>query len=217
MKKYGLLLILFLIVPFMIYSAGQADVAEAVPLVDGIVEYFEGEVTINDLPAEFGMKVPFGAVIKTEPGAYCEIVFDNNNIFKIMESTIAEIKLSVESPEIKIEQGAFAALFTKLTAFTSDEPFKVRTQTTLAGVRGTAFFVKVDDPDTTYICICNGELELTEPDGSNLSDFASGHHKAAWYKKVDGKIVVSSAPLIYHTDKDMEALAERIDKKILWY
>ena len=124
MKKYGLFLILFLIVSMTAYSAGQSEVSAAVPFVDGIVEYLEGDVTVNDVPAEFGMKVPYGAVIKTAPASYCEVVFDCNNIFRIMESTIAEIKLSADSPEIRIEKGAFAALFTKLTAFTSDVPLK---------------------------------------------------------------------------------------------
>jgi hypothetical protein len=216
MKKYILFLFVLMIVPFIVYSAGQPEEVSSVRFVDGIVEYFEGEVTVNDLPAEFGMKVPFGAVIKTAPAAYCEVVFDKGNVFRIMEATVAEIKLSVDNPEIRIEKGAFAALFTKLNAFTSDVPFQVRTQTTVAGVRGTAFFVKVNDPDTTYICICNGELEVSKSDGTGLTDFSSGHHKASWYKNQGGKIEVSDAPLLYHNDEEMDLLAARINKKIPW-
>ena len=40
-----------------------------------------------------------------------------------MESTIAEIRLSVENPEITVQKGAFAALFSKLEALTSDGTF----------------------------------------------------------------------------------------------
>ena len=169
------------------------------------------------MPAEFGMKVPFGSTLITGADSYCEVVFGGSNIFRIMESTVAEIKLSVKSPEITIKKGAFAALFTKLTAFTSDEPFKVKTQSTVASIRGTAFFIKVVDPDSTYVCICNGELVVSEPNGLNPADYSSGHHKASWFNNEGGKIKVSTAPLLYHNDDDMESLASHIDEEIPWY
>lgn len=220
MKKLTLVLIISLLIPFLISAGGQSEdsstVSTAGSSADGRIEYLEGEVLVNGAAADFGTAVPYGAVVKTGTDSYCEVVFDGKNIFRIMESTVVTVMISAGSSEIDIEQGAFAALFTKLETFTSDEPFKIRTGTTLAGVRGTAFFIKVEDPDTTYVCICNGELQLSEPDGGNSENVSSGHHKAARYKNVDGSMEISSAPLLYHTDEDMEALAARIEETIPW-
>ncbi|MDC7225196.1 MAG: FecR domain-containing protein [Spirochaetales bacterium] len=218
MKKLFFYLILLFFVVFSVTAGGQTEGSAAVPQsVDGTVEYFDGNVTVDGVQADFGMKVGYGAIVKTGADSYCEIVFDSKNIFRIMESTVAEIRLNVEAPEIQIEKGAFAALFTKLEKLTSNESLKVRTQTTVASIRGTAFFVKVLDPETTYVCLCNGELDLAEDDGSNAGTYSSGHHTAVYFKEADGETEVTDAPMLYHNDEDMDSLAKHIGEKINWY
>jgi hypothetical protein len=214
-KKLFLLLII-LIVPFLCFASGAAEPAPE-NLFTGVVEYLEGVVTVNGSTADFGTPVHSGSIVETGEGSYCEVVFADKNIFRVQESTIAEIKLAAGDSEIKVEKGGVAALFSKLDALTGDDYFEVRTGITTAGVRGTAFFIKVIDPDTTYICICNGELDVSEPSGRNSAKISSGHHKAFYYRGADGKIEVSSAPMIFHTDEDMELLADRINEKINWY
>ena len=216
MKKNIILIFLFIICPILLFAGGQSEAGPSA-LVTGVVEYYDGEVTVNDQPVEFGMKVPFGAVVTTGPESYCEIVFDRKNVFRIQESTIAEIKLAPVNPEITIKKGAFAALFNKLEALTSDEPFKVRTQTATAGVRGTAFYVKVLDDNNTYICICNGELDVEVPGAKDSELIAAGHHNSYYYRNIDGVIKTEPAPMLYHDDDDMEALGDSIDENIKWY
>ncbi len=216
MKKLSLFIAVLSVLPALLFAGGKTEVSGVPAMVDGVIEYLEGSVTVNNETADFGMKIPYGAIVKTGPESYCEIVFDSKNLFRVMGSTVATIKLSVNDPEILIEKGALGAFFAKLDSFKSDEPFKIRTQTTLAGIRGTAFFVKAVDAETTYVCICNGEIELSESDGSNSADFSSGHHKAAWYRGKEGDIEISSAPLLYHNDEDMNKLADRIGEKIPW-
>ena len=216
MKNSIIVLILFLLIPFTVSAGGQTE--ESVPMsVDGVVEYFDGEVFVNEVPAEFGMVVPYGAVVKTGSDSYCEVIFENKNIFRIMESTIAEIRLSVENPEITVQKGAFAALFSKLEALTSDEPFKIRTQSMVASVRGTAFFVKVLTENNSYICLCNGELEIAGAGGEQADEYSSGHHTAMYFRNTDGTTKITEAPMLYHSDEDMDQLARHIGEKINWY
>jgi hypothetical protein len=203
--------------PVLIFATGQTEEARPTAAVDGTVEYFDGEVTINNESVDFGMKVPFGAVVTTGPESYCEIVFDKKNIFRIQESTVAEIQLSPSNPEIILKKGAFAALFNKLENMTKENPFKVRTQSAIAAVRGTAFFVKVIDDNNTYICICNGELDVTVPEAADAASLSSGHHKAVYFRNVDGVSTTEKAPLLYHNDDGMEALADHIEEAINWY
>lgn len=215
MKKF-LIIVFAVSLPFAVFAGGQTEGSTEVLPDVGVVEYIEGEVTVDNEPADFGTVVNYGAVVATEENSYCEIVFGSKNVFRIMESTVATVRISESASEIEISKGTLAALFSKLETFTSDEPFKVKTKTALAGVRGTAFFVKVENPESTYICICNGEIELAEADGKTPEPFAAGHHKAVRYQVVDGEIEVSSAPMLYHTDADMEAVAARIDETIPW-
>ena len=216
MKKTAGIFIFLLFVPLILSAGGQVE-ADTGQTVTGVVEYLDGEVSINGEPADFGMKVPYGATVKTGAESYCEIVFEDRNIFRIQELTVAEIKLSTSKPEITVSQGSFAALFTKLDALTSDDYFKVRTGIAAAGVRGTAFFVKVINPEKTYICICNGDLLLSDPEGNSPENLSSGHHKAVYYEMKDGRLSSTAAPLLYHADEDMEKLASHIKETIPWY
>ena len=217
MKNKSLLfLLIILTAPVLLFAAGEAEPAPE-KLFTGIVEYLEGDVTVNGSRADFGTAVPSGSIIETGEGSYCEVVFADKNIFRVQESAIVEIKLAKGDSEINVKKGAVAALFGKLDALTGDDYFEVRTGTTTAGVRGTAFFIKAIDAGNTYVCICNGELDVSEPSGRNSGKISSGHHKAYYYKDLDGKIEVSQAPLLYHNDEEMESLADRIDEKINWY
>ena len=213
MKK-NLFLALMLISSVLLFAGGSREEPAA---VTGVVEYFDGEVLVNGEPADFGTPVEFGAIVETGEASYCEIVFDQKNIFRVMESTIAEVRLAPANPEILIKKGSFAAFFSKLAILTREEPLRVRTQTAIAGVRGTAFFVKIVDDDTTYVCICNGELDMEYPDGSDAGAISSGHHKAYYYRRSGDDVRIESAPLLYHDDKGMEALADRIGERVGWY
>ncbi len=217
MSKSVFCLIIMLFLPVLIFAAGQGESGAVPPSVEGVVEYFDGDVTVDGVPADFGTSVPYGAVVKTGADAYCEIVFNSKNIFRITESTVVEIKLSVKNPEITVEQGAVAALFDKLDAFTGGNPFNIKTRTAVASVRGTAFFIKVESPESTYVCICNGKIDVAEPDGKRPAVYSSGHHKAVYYRTVDGRTEVTKAPMLYHSDEEMEAIAAHIDERIDWY
>ncbi len=211
---------IILLLPVLAFASGTAEAETETQTpqapVKGQLVYMEGDVEVNSRPAEIGMSIPYGARIATGEFSYCEVVFETGNVFKVMESTIAEIKIDTSNPEIFIKQGAFGAVFNKLARLTKDEYFQVRTESVAAGVRGTSFFVKVIDADSTYVCACNGSLNLTDPAGSESVPLESAHHKAVYFKNDGGKTVVESAPLLYHNDDDMEALASVIEAKIDW-
>ena len=219
MRKIIFILSIMLL-PVIAFASGTAEAETQVSSPQGPVKgqlvYLEGDVEVNSRPAEIGMSIPYGARIVTGEFSYCEVVFESGNVFKVMESTIAEIKIDTSNPEIFIKQGAFGAVFNKLARLTKDEYFKVRTESVAAGVRGTSFFVKVVDADNTYVCACNGSLSLTDPSGSETVALESAHHKAVFFKNSGDKTVVESAPLLYHNDDDMEALASVIEAKIDW-
>jgi hypothetical protein len=94
--------------------------------------------------------------------------------------------------------------------------FSIATSTAVAGVRGTCFFIAVEDDDHTYICACNGQIRLEGAGQSFTQNLASSHHQELRVSRSASGISVGAAPLEYHTDGDVEAIAARIGETIDW-
>ena len=111
-----------------------------------------------------------------------------------------------------------ANLIKKLDAFQDHfrPRYKIATSVAVAGVRGTAFFVKAEDSTNTYVCVCNGEIELTNTTDSNKIIIAEKHHQAVRFTRKKEKTILSPAEMLYHSDSGMEKLASEIDEKIDW-
>jgi hypothetical protein len=182
----------------------------------GRIEYLEGFVEVNGSLVDIGETVQSGDIVRTDAGAYAEIVFNGRNIFRIGESTRAVLRLGSERPGIDLNQGSFTAVFERLRRIGGDNPdFEVRTPTAVGGVRGTSFFVKVEGPDSTYVCACNGELQVPLEESTSLN-IVGTHHRAYRFVKGEDGVVASSAALLYHGDDDLDSLAEKIDHTIPW-
>jgi hypothetical protein len=94
--------------------------------------------------------------------------------------------------------------------------FTIKTSTTAAGVRGTCFLVKVEDDNNTYICCCNGAIRLEGDGGQFSQNLAAPHHREVRVTRSDTGLSLNAAPLLYHTDGDVEAIAARIGETIDW-
>ena len=86
----------------------------------------------------------------------------------------------------------------------------------MAGVRGTCFLVKVEDDNNTYICCCNGSIHLEGTAGEFTRNLAAPHHREVRVTKSATGLSMAAAPMLYHSDADVEAIAARIGEKIDW-
>jgi hypothetical protein len=201
-------------------SAGRAiagGVGEAGPVNQrGVIEYLEGEVRLNGEEAVIGQVVPPGAVIETAESSYCEVVFAGQNIFRIEARSVARIEIAERRGTIALEQGALAAVFQKIQRLDASGGFRLETPTAVAGIRGTAFYIRIEDPNNTYICTCNGSTRLADRAESFRRYVKSDHHKALRFSREGEQIRASSAPLLYHDNPYMDALAARIGSRIPW-
>lgn len=194
-----------------LYSSGQSSNNRAIQT--GTLSYLEGDVFINNSPGSIGDTVNDADTIKTGENSYCEIIFGQANLFRLDENTQTQINWS--QSDIKLEKGAISAVFTKLDKFfNGDKEFTVSSPTNVAGVRGTVFFMKLEDNNNTYLCICNGALTVGGPEEE--LDIASDHHKAYRFTKVGSTVTTTSPGLLYHDDEKMESAAEKIDYIIPW-
>jgi hypothetical protein len=206
-----LMLLYFLTTSSQLIAGGQSE--SSVAQRQGVLEYVEGEVFINNKAAGIGDSVKSDDIIRTGPESYCEIIFGKRNVFRLEKNSI--VKIDWANSQVQLHEGALGAIFTKLKRFGgSDKYFTVSSRSVAAGVRGTAFYIRIEDSVNTYLCICNGELDLTKSySGMAIS---SGHHKAYRFSNREGMLSYEPAPLLYHDDPKMESIADRIDYSIPW-
>jgi len=218
--KRLLVLAVFLSAAAAFLSAGGAGESAGAPVTGftGVVQYLEGEVTMDGRPLEIGDRVVSGSTFVTAPDSSCEILFGGKNIFRIQENTVVVITLKKGQGELDLQKGGMALVLQKLETLGSREPeFGVTTPSASLGVRGTAFFVQVESESSTYICACNGTLQVEDGKSRQSQDLTGTHHKALRFEaRADGTYEAGPAPMLYHDDGDLDSLAAEIGETIPW-
>jgi hypothetical protein len=180
------------------------------------ISYLEGTVTIDGASAQIGDTVPLGAVVRTSAGSLVDIEFNTRNALRLSENTTLVFNPRNLQIGSELRQGALTLVLKKLFVGANGEGFRVRTPSAVAGVRGTSFFMKIESPTSTYVCACNGAVEVLGADGSPLKELAASHHKAVRIESTGGAPGITDAPRLYHTDADLEGVAAAIGFKIDW-
>lgn len=206
----GVLALLLFVSSVTAFSADKASIV-----------YIEGDVSMNGSPAVVGDEVLPGAVLTTAKESLCQIVFNAKNIVHMAAGTTLRFDAKALSRGATLQKGAVAMVLRNLNPLISGNPgdelrFTIKTSTAVAGVRGTCFFVAVEDENNTYVCACNGAIHLEGSGGQFTQNLASSHHQEVRVTRSASGISVIAAPLLYHTDGDVEAIAARIDEKIDW-
>mgnify|MGYP006280686915 CR=1 FL=1 len=181
----------------------------------GVVEFLQGDVRINGSPAEFGQEVAVGDWVQTGPDAAVDIIFDGANVFRLGSNTVASLSIGADRQEVDLKFGSMGAVFERLRTLTGRGTFDVRTPTAVGGVRGTSFFMRVVDGRTTYVCTCNGTLELA-PFGQNPFVESAAEHSAFYFRETEAGVVVERGDLVFHDNDSLNRLADKIDVTIPW-
>jgi hypothetical protein len=144
-----------------------------------------------------------------------EILFGSGNILELRPDTELTLDTTDPANAIDLRRGQFAAVFDRLETIGmgAEDTFRVRTPATVAGVRGTAFFVAVESDDQTYVCTCNGTLNFG-PDGELT--VTAARHEAYRFVAGDDEVRREPAPELYHDTAEFNRLAEVIDVVIEW-
>lgn len=193
-------------------SARTAGSSQTALEFKGTIDYLVGRVTVNGAAATLGQAVAANDVLRTGSGSMAEVTFNGANIVQIE----ANSEVALDARTLRLSNGSVALVLKHLARVAAGDRFDVVTPTAVAGVRGTAFFVKVESPDETYVCLCNGRLWLENPAGVLLKEIEAAHHKAERFVRTGGRILLQPAPLLYHTDAQMESLAKKIGTSIDW-
>jgi len=182
----------------------------------GTIEFLEGDVRVNGRPADFGLQVEDGDWIQTGPNASADVVFDRANVFRLGPNTVAQLNLDRSRQEVDLKFGSMAAVFDQVRTLSGRGTFDIRTPTSVAGVRGTSFFLRVLDRETTYVCTCNGTLELSPFGRESFLESATRHSAYFFRQADDGSVTVERGTEAYHSTESLNRIADSIGVSIPW-
>jgi len=224
------LVVFFLTVTFGVAGGGQTDSASGTPPADdqgatespaipgparsGRIEFLVGDVRVDGGVAEIGAVLNRGSVVQTGSDGFVDIVFGNGNALRVEENTRVTLDLADPSRGIDIDRGTIAAVFEGLESVGTgpSDTFRIHTPSTVAGVRGTAFFVRIEDTDRTYVCTCHGVMEFSD---QGLTVRAA-RHAATRFIRRDGEVLAEEAPELYHDSDSLNAVADVAEVTIAW-
>jgi ferric-dicitrate binding protein FerR (iron transport regulator) len=135
--------------------------------LDGQVIYTEGTVTVTadsgPQDAAPGTKVSAGNTIATGADGLAVIDLSNGTQIKLREATSVVIAAIGDNTQVSLSSGAlFTHILGKLTG-----SFSVRADNTIAGVRGTEFFIAygrtVDKQRDIWLCVNSGVVDVSIP------------------------------------------------------
>ena len=217
MKRTNYTVIFLLSLVFLFYLTTVCP-AETDRSFKGKIVFLSGNVLVNNVKVKVGDFIVGECKIITGKKSSCEVIFKEKNIIHIGENSNADLNITEKLKKIKLNSGFLINILKNLEKLANSmlKSYTVETSTAVAGVRGTSFFVKVEDPNNTYICDCNGIVEVQNIKGSEKQTVKASHHQAVRLTKTDKDILVKPAPMLYHTDKDLEDLASKIDVHIDW-
>ena len=123
----------------------------------GLIKTSKGGVVIvrdgQELPAPAGTAVRQSDRVMTRADGSAGITFNDNSLLSLGPDSSLDISLfsfgAKEQPdalEATLNRGTLSAVSGKIVTKTP-EAMKIRTPTTVLGVRGTEFYVKVTNPD----------------------------------------------------------------------
>ena len=162
------------------------------------------------------MIIKYNDIIETGNDGMCAVQVGEKSLFRINKNSKLIFNLSDSKNELILEKGWFAGITRKV--FTAKGKYILKTPTVIAAIRGTSYCVKVENPGSTYFCVCNGTISLAGKGTEKGTDVTAHHHSASRFSLDNsGKLVTDrSAGMKYHGDKNIEELAGMIKEKINW-
>jgi ribosomal 50S subunit-recycling heat shock protein len=213
-KKMFLLILLISILIIFVFSCKNKDSGDAV--FQAIIHQYTGKVTINDREAKAGAFIKSGDVIKTDGNSSCVILVKNKNVFKLHSKTTVVFSVNKNKSEINVSSGIFGGLSRE--KFGENNLFNINTPTAIAGIRGTAFYIKVENSLSTYFCVCNGIIDIKGINADNKETVEAKEHNLRHIVKLNtGETKIGKDTGVkYHGNEDIEELAKIINVQIDW-
>lgn len=176
---------------------------------------YKGNVLVDGKSAMLNQVLPTTVSVKTSENSFCYIIFNDLNIIRIFPDTEIVINFNEKLKEINLNQGGVGQVLRKLQK-SDGEVYRITTPTSVIAVRGTTFLVKCINKNETYVCDCNGRIDVSDKELDQKKTIQAVHHEAVVVTKENNIIKIKPAGMLFHNDSDIENLASLINQKIDW-
>ncbi|MCL2705324.1 MAG: PQQ-binding-like beta-propeller repeat protein [Spirochaetaceae bacterium] len=154
---------------------------------EGIIIFISGDVSIREdgkwYEAVIGDIIKgSNNLVKVGSDSYCEIQFTNRAVIKIQENSeidLAVINTRTGEANVNLDM-KIGTVLCKVQKLTSEESFRVKTQTAVCGVRGTEFIVLAENGRDTRLSVKEGAVTVLprSVDVDNLRSRVAGKGNA---------------------------------------
>ena len=190
------------------FSSSSKKLAE-----DRSIHSLEGEVLVNDTPADLQTRIVAGDRVRT--GKQGQIVFavgaDSFLLRGDSEMQIAGLDYFVDS--LRILSGRLLSVFGKRD---SGQQVNMTASTATIGIRGTGVYVEAE-PEQTYVCTCYGLVSLaSNSDPDDAETIRSKNHDQPRYiaSAASKGSRIRKAPVINHGNEELELLEAIVGRKV---
>ncbi|KPJ84706.1 MAG: hypothetical protein AMS17_15805 [Spirochaetes bacterium DG_61] len=131
---------------------------------EATLTYTVGSISVirggNPVSVQIGMTIQKGDIIQTSLGSTAIISIDETTDIKVRENTSLDIEKVKDDIRVNLFSGSiFSRIIGKLRG-----TYSVSTETVLAGVRGTEFFIafgkQIDDLPDVWLCVNSGSVKV---------------------------------------------------------
>ena len=141
---------------------GQAGKGSVVEVVIGKAEYKSGDQV---LPVTKGLTIKDGDTIVTDLGQMVILRLENGGQLVVYEKSEMTMKSKEGDAAKSILDLDTGFLWVRVPKLKKDSSFSVDMPGASAGIRGTAFSASVTEKKESQVCVCEGEVKVTNPKG----------------------------------------------------
>lgn len=192
---------------------GLGGLATAQAQSRGNVVELNGDAMLNGARLRPDQTIQPGDAISTGPGTRLTFVI-GSDAFHVRQNS----QLQVEPGSSASVVGVLRLLTGAVVSVWGKGPErKIITSTLTAGIRGTGVYAEVfpEQDNRSYLCTCYGVVDLEASSERTLVQ--AEYHNAFWVDASprNGR-VLTPAPLLNHTDEELEYLAQLVNQRTTW-
>lgn len=161
------------------------------------------KVEDKPVPIQVGDKLLPESVVTVGPSSSVTLRLGNDVVSLIQENTSVRLQLKEEQDWSVFLLGG--SLLSRVeNPKKRKEHFTVRSRSLTMGVRGTAFYVRQESGQPTYLCTCKGKVQVRHQDEKVLRDIQTTHHEAPI--EIQDQNITASKAEPKHSDNDIASL-----------
>ena len=140
----------------------QAGTKAVVEVVGGKAQYKSGEQV---LPITKGMTLKQGETVLTGSGQLVILRLDNGGQLVVYQNSEMTLKSKDDDPAKSILDLPTGFLWVRVPKLKRDSSLQVDMPAASAGIRGTAFSASVPEGKESQVCVCEGEVKVSNDKG----------------------------------------------------